>query len=127
MGSHSLLQGIFPTQGLNPGLLHCRQILYCLSYQGNNSKNLVKKKKSLLFPFAGTTYSFAFVSEPKIRKYFNVFVNVLKIFSYPLISTHQKKKTYCILHSKLLPPEGDLAISIIMINSTLLNKNLRDK
>ena len=26
-GSHSLLQGIFPTQGSNPGLLHCRQIL----------------------------------------------------------------------------------------------------
>ena len=26
VGSHSLLQGIFPTQGLNPGLLHCRQI-----------------------------------------------------------------------------------------------------
>ena len=33
MGSHSLLQGIFPTQGLNPGLLHCKQILYCLSHQ----------------------------------------------------------------------------------------------
>ena len=30
---HSLLQGIFPTQGLNPGLLHCRQILHCLSCQ----------------------------------------------------------------------------------------------
>ena len=29
------LRGIFPTQGLNPGLLHCRQILYCLSHQGN--------------------------------------------------------------------------------------------
>ena len=28
VGSHSLLQGIFPTQGLNPGLLHCRQTLY---------------------------------------------------------------------------------------------------
>ena len=28
-----LLQGIFPTQGLNPGLLHCRQILYHMSYQ----------------------------------------------------------------------------------------------
>ena len=26
--------GIFLTQGLNPGLLHCRQILYCLSHQG---------------------------------------------------------------------------------------------
>ena len=31
---HSLLQGIFPTWGLNPGLLHCRQILYHLSYPG---------------------------------------------------------------------------------------------
>ena len=31
VGSLSLLQGIFPTQGLNPGLLHCRQILYQLS------------------------------------------------------------------------------------------------
>ena len=35
VGSHSLLQGIFPTQGSNPGLLHCRQILYCLSLQGS--------------------------------------------------------------------------------------------
>ena len=35
MSSHSLLQGIFPTQGLNPGLLHCRQILYHLSHQGS--------------------------------------------------------------------------------------------
>ena len=34
VGSLSLLQGIFPTQGSNPGLPHCRQILYQLSYQG---------------------------------------------------------------------------------------------
>ena len=33
--SHSLLQGIFPTQGSKLGLLHCRQILYCLSHQGS--------------------------------------------------------------------------------------------
>ena len=32
-GSHSLLQGIFPTQGLNLGLLHGRWILYRLSHQ----------------------------------------------------------------------------------------------
>ena len=32
VGSHSLLQGIFPIQGLNPGLPHGRQILYQLSY-----------------------------------------------------------------------------------------------
>ena len=34
MGSLSLLQGIFPTQGSNPGLLHCRWILYKLSHKG---------------------------------------------------------------------------------------------
>ena len=31
----SLLQGIFLTQGSNPGFQHCRQILYCLSQQGS--------------------------------------------------------------------------------------------
>ena len=35
MGSHALLQGIFPTQGSNPGLPHRRQILYHLSHQGS--------------------------------------------------------------------------------------------
>ena len=33
MGCHFLLQGILPTQGLNPGLLHCRRILYHPSHQ----------------------------------------------------------------------------------------------
>ena len=33
VGSLSLLQGVFPTQGSNPGLPHCRQILYQLSHQ----------------------------------------------------------------------------------------------
>ena len=32
MGCHFLLQGIFPTQGSNLGLLPCRQTLYCLSH-----------------------------------------------------------------------------------------------
>ena len=33
VGRHSLLQGIFPNQGLNPSFLHCRQICYHLSHQ----------------------------------------------------------------------------------------------
>ena len=49
MGCHFLLQGIFPTQGLNPGLSHCRQMLYRLSHQGSQSeeelKNLLMKVK----------------------------------------------------------------------------------
>ena len=35
VGCHFLLQGIFPTQGSNPGLLHCRQTLYRLSHEGD--------------------------------------------------------------------------------------------
>ena len=35
VGCHTLLQGIFPTQGSNPGLLYCRQILYQQSHQGS--------------------------------------------------------------------------------------------
>ena len=35
VGCHALLQGIFPIQGSNPDLLHCRRILYQLSYQGS--------------------------------------------------------------------------------------------
>ena len=34
VGCHFLLHGIFPIQGSNPGLLHCRQTLYFLSHQG---------------------------------------------------------------------------------------------
>ena len=37
VGSLSLLQGIFPTQGSNPGLPHCRQTFYQLSHQGSPS------------------------------------------------------------------------------------------
>ena len=37
VGCHALLHGIFPTQGSNPGLSQCRQILYCLSRQGSPS------------------------------------------------------------------------------------------
>ena len=46
MGNHSLLQGIFSTQGSNPGLPHYRQILYQLSHKGSPlsiTKELYKK------------------------------------------------------------------------------------
>ena len=35
VGSHALLQEIFLIHGLNPGLLHCRWILYHMSHQGS--------------------------------------------------------------------------------------------
>ena len=45
VGCHSLLQGIFPTQGSNIGLLHYRQILYHLSHQGSHMEPLFKFRK----------------------------------------------------------------------------------
>ena len=47
VGSHSLLQGIFPTQGVTPGLSHCRQVLYHLSHQGRP----LKPTERYSFPF----------------------------------------------------------------------------
>jgi len=45
VGRLSLLEGIFPTQGSNPGLPHCRQILYQLSHKGS-LKGLKRGTKS---------------------------------------------------------------------------------
>ena len=41
MGCHFLLQGIFPTQGSNPGLPHCGQMLYPLSDQGSPTRDQI--------------------------------------------------------------------------------------
>ena len=46
--SHSLLQDIFPSQGLNPILPHCRQILYCLGHQGSLGQFLLHSKRPRL-------------------------------------------------------------------------------
>ena len=48
VGCHSLLQGIFPTQGSNLGLLHCRQIHYWQSPQGKPQNSLLSS--NLCFP-----------------------------------------------------------------------------
>ena len=49
VGSLSLLQGIFPTQGLNPGLWHCRWILYqlilCFLSKAQTSIRSLKKQE----------------------------------------------------------------------------------
>ena len=46
VGCHSIFQGIFPTQGSNPGLLHCRQIFffYHLNYEGGPIQHYMQKK-----------------------------------------------------------------------------------
>ena len=43
LSTHSFLQEIFPIQGLNPGLLHCVQILHHLRHQGSKPQCLWKR------------------------------------------------------------------------------------
>ena len=50
VGCHFLLQGIFPTQGSNPGLRHCRQSVYHLSCQGAHHFIRVCKMKIFYYP-----------------------------------------------------------------------------
>ena len=60
VGSLSLLWGIFLTQGWNPGLLHCRQILSCLSHQGSPLRCSPKNG------YDGNSYVMHF--EPQLKK-----------------------------------------------------------
>ena len=57
-GSLSLFQGIFPSKGLNPGLQHCRWILYQLNYQGSNIKIIIIKSvySNINFMFSFKTH-----------------------------------------------------------------------
>ena len=52
-GSSSLLQGIFPIQGLNPGLPHCRQILYQLSHGYTLNSVITSNFNSSIFLISG--------------------------------------------------------------------------
>ena len=59
VGSLSLLQGIFPTQGLNPGLPHCRWILYQLSHKASNLGSIPGSERC---PGEGNGYSLGIVA-----------------------------------------------------------------
>ena len=65
VGCHSLCQGIFLTQGSNPGPLHCRQILYCLSHQGSSYIHKHTLSNTLL-PFI--TLNYYVLDQLRIRK-----------------------------------------------------------
>ena len=57
---YSLLQGIFSTQGSNPNLLHCRQILYHLSHQGSPRFYYINKNVQFML-YIGLIYILLFL------------------------------------------------------------------
>ena len=58
MSCHSLLQRIFPARRRNPGLLHCKHSLYCLSHLGCSTirmHNLLEKARNQKSPLLSST------------------------------------------------------------------------
>ena len=80
VGCHALLQGIFPTQGSSPGLLHCRWTLYHLRFKSDLCRAFQRERtstsalySSLGFPnvqFVATTLYFSFLMKLKHRQIF---------------------------------------------------------
>ena len=69
VGSHSLLQEIFPTQGLNPGILHCRRTLHHLNHQATALNDLPNE---MYFPFFHySLLKFYFVSDAVLHSHFS--------------------------------------------------------
>ena len=70
VGCHFLLQGIFPTQGSNPGLPHCGQILYQLSHKGPVVTRECRRnsRKTTWFPPLGKMRPLPATASSKIKK-----------------------------------------------------------
>ena len=102
VGSHYLLQGIFPSQGSNPGLPHCRRILYRLNHQKiycvvwvlftfwilNPYQTIIC---NYLLPFGGFLVSWWF---PSVQKLLSLISSHLFIFPFlPLTWRNRTKET----------------------------------
>ena len=118
VGCHVLLQGIFPTKGLNPGLPHCRQILYHLSHQG--SPGILKwvaypisrgsswpRNQVRVFCIAGgffTQLQLSYQESPHANPYYSAYNDAFKhIFNAHLPSRTQAswQQTWCLSCSLL--------------------------
>ena len=81
MGRHSLLQGIVLNQGLNLGLQHCRQILYCLSH----SSQLLNS-------------SLPFKIQLKCHFYWEVFLKLSLLATLAKFITYFFMPSWCFIH-----------------------------
>ena len=70
MDCHFLLQGIFPNQGSNPGLPHCRQTLYRLSHQGSTINNIVTVSEAQQWHSATHIHTHTYPFSPREVEWF---------------------------------------------------------
>ena len=86
VGCHTLLQGIFPTHGANPGLLHCRQILYHLIHEESGSQFSLEFSSDSLAYF---TVLLSWSSQKVFVEYF-----LLKKQKKKIVKTETKLSSY---------------------------------
>ena len=118
VGSFSLFQGIFPTQGSNPGLLHCRCVLYQLSHKGRprilewvaysfSSGSTRPRNRTWVSCIAG-----GFFTNWAIRELFIYFLKFLFIFNWRIIALQY---CVCFYHiSTWMAIDINMAIDICM-------------
>ena len=111
VGCHALFQGIFPTQGLNPGLPHCRRILYHLGHQRSNMEVSQKtKNRIIIWPSNSTP---RYVSKkprdkcsPMFRITLFIIVNVWKQSKCTSTDEWIKKMSY--IHTHIHTPPSSI-------------------
>ena len=87
VGCHALLQGVFPIQGLNPRLLHCRRILYYLSHQGSPStvyRCVVQRRRLMAQKLKHTQQLLRNTKKMKVKS-----LSRVRLFATPRIVAHQ--------------------------------------
>jgi len=123
VGCQFFLQGIFQTQGSNPGVLHCRQILYHLSHQGSPILTIISSdvfSDPFFLSFSGTLIIRMLVC-------LMLFQRSLRLFSFPFIVFFILLCVHCFHHSIfqltyhfsasviLLGPSSVFFISVIVL------------
>ena len=83
VGCHALLQGVFPTQGWNPGLQIYRQILYCLIHEGSPYLSILHDKYSHSFNYLTLDKTSFFCSATKLIFFFRTKIPILISLSFP--------------------------------------------
>ena len=118
VGCHAFLQGFFTTQGSNPGLPHCRQILYRLSHQGSPTIS------KFLHYFCYNTLFYSLTYHNLSIFYEFVFVvqslSCVQFFATPWTVAHQASLSFTISQSLLLSIESMVSSNHLILCHSLL-------
>ena len=120
VGSHCVLQGIFPTQGSNPGVPHCRRVLYQLSHQGSSiSRAESKSLPNSLEILSDTKYLFRYLWLIHYHRVYSNLLIYLQCFSLMvsnLIAINYNSLTYLFNSNNLIKSSNTTCHILVKYN-----------